>query len=623
MTLQQWTGHTPPTPDEAAAATSAIERELGDRYRVDRFLGRGAFATVWLAQDTATGRPVAVKRFIPRQTERRRFYRELRVMLALDHPNLVRLISLVERDGVRLLLLEYCAGGSLRRALSRARQEGTRCPLNRVVELGVDMLAGLRACHKADVLHRDVKPENLLFEAPVDGFGPSCLKLSDFGLSQSTERSEPDGRLQALSGSPAYMAPENFAGEMSVASDIYSVGIVLYELLHQRLPFVGPPAELARQHHRVEPVVSASLPEPLEALVREMLRKQPEQRPTSDALLERLRALGEAPLTRRLVPSQRRLTRRHRTLVGDPKRPTALCLAEGELRVLPLDGEPTPRMAAQPAGLRLLATAPDGSAWGCSSERRACVVLGPEDTQLEWHGAHPALAGATAFAPISPERWAVVSAGALLIIDGETTQLRMPLPTGFKPKLCALRGGGLAVADGGRHSRLFLFGARSYLTHMLTLPGGCWQLARAGADLVVRVLTDGDFRWWRVAARDGARSPLAFAGDVVDVAEHEGRLVGLRRDGVVVDLEGSTVTTFAGDLEFRRLLVAGPWFAAVGGDSASDWLMTQPASAAKGPRIAAPTPALPLERVDPTIPNSPSFTALTATNDPAPEEATT
>ena len=284
------TGFAPPPPADQARLAREIGNDLGGRYEVTGYVGRGAFATVWRATDRVAGAAVAVKRIDPEVGKARGFYRELRALFRLSHPRVVRIVNLMEAaGGARYLILEYCPGGSLRAALSRAGREGRRCPPARAREIGRQLAAGLAAAHRVGLAHRDLKPENVLFDADGPGLfgGAAGVKLADFGLARAL-RPVPDdgGALPTVSGSPAYMAPEQFIGACHAASDLYALGVMLFELLHGRLPFEGGPEELARRHLYEVPAADPGLPPPWPGLLARLLAKDPGARPTG-AELER------------------------------------------------------------------------------------------------------------------------------------------------------------------------------------------------------------------------------------------------------------------------------------------------------------------------------------------------
>jgi serine/threonine protein kinase len=263
-----------------------IGQELPARYRLLGYLGQGAFASVWQAYDRMHLRPVAIKRFATLRGQRRSdFYKELAALSLLEHERIVALYDLRETDqGRQYLILEYCDGGTLRQALQRQPQPWEA---HRVARIGRQVAQGLEAAHRLGMTHRDLKPENLLF-ATNQQLSP--IKIADFGLAR-TRRGLEDGRLVGLTGSPAYMAPEQYRGQWCLASDLYALGVMLYELLHGRLPFEGGPGDLARQHLYETPVIRQNLPRPWPELLERLLVKAPERRPTATECVIRLSAM--------------------------------------------------------------------------------------------------------------------------------------------------------------------------------------------------------------------------------------------------------------------------------------------------------------------------------------------
>jgi serine/threonine protein kinase len=253
---------------------------IGTRYRIERELGRGGMATVHLAHDEELGRPVAVKVLADHLADddafRARFLREARLAGQLTHPNLVRVYDAGEADGRPFIVMEYVPGTSL--------ADVERLPVDRIVDLGVQACAGLQHAHEAGLVHRDVKPANLLVRD--DG----VLKIADFGIARGPESTR-HTQVGTLLGTAAYLAPEQIAGaDATAASDVYSLGAVLYELLTGRPPYsFSSLAELAAKQSDglIEPVRDAEpgVPVEVEAAVMHALARDPRFRPLSAAEL--------------------------------------------------------------------------------------------------------------------------------------------------------------------------------------------------------------------------------------------------------------------------------------------------------------------------------------------------
>jgi eukaryotic-like serine/threonine-protein kinase len=252
----------------------------GGRYRVEKTLGHGGMATVYLARDEELRRPVAVKVLADNlagdESVRRRFVQEARLAARLSHPNVVQVYDAGETEGRPFLVMEYVPGRTL-------AGYGKR-PADEAVQLVLQACAGLQHAHEAGLVHRDVKPGNLLVRE--DG----VLKIADFGIARAggTTRLTHYG---TVLGTAAYLAPEQAAGEdVSVAADIYSLGAVFYELLTGRLPYEAESlAELGvkQQSGEITPVrdLEPEVPDAIEAAVMRCLAREPRFRPPSAAAL--------------------------------------------------------------------------------------------------------------------------------------------------------------------------------------------------------------------------------------------------------------------------------------------------------------------------------------------------
>ncbi|HZM15136.1 MAG TPA: serine/threonine-protein kinase [Candidatus Krumholzibacteria bacterium] len=250
---------------------------LAGRYRVVALLGRGGMGEVYRADDLKLGQQAALK-FLPPALERDearlgRFLNEVRVSLRVSHPSVCRVHDVGEADGQHFLSMEYVDGENLGSLLRRVGH----LPQERAVQVAQQLCAGLAAAHEQGVLHRDLKPANVM----IDGRGQ--VKITDFGLASLMDELPSDIR----SGTPAYMAPEQWSGQtIGVHSDIYALGLVLYELFTGKPVFAGrTPEEAARLHRDAEPTSPASLVEDLdpavERVIMHCLEKDPEDRPAS------------------------------------------------------------------------------------------------------------------------------------------------------------------------------------------------------------------------------------------------------------------------------------------------------------------------------------------------------
>ena len=281
----------------------------GRRYRLERPLGHGGMASVYLARDSELDRSVAVKLLAENAAGddglRERFVREARLAARLSHPNIVGVFDAGEDDGRPYIVMEHVDGETLSDLLAR---QG-RLPPEEARGLALQAARGLAHAHAAGLVHRDIKPQNLLLRE--DG----TLKIADFGIARAAEGTALTQAGTVL-GTAAYLAPEQALGEQATpAADVYSLGAVLYELLTGKPPYeFDSLADLAdkQRRHAIAPVreLAPDVPRELEEVVMRCLARNPAYRPASAAELERELgpATAEPPTVR--VPSPRQPSRR-------------------------------------------------------------------------------------------------------------------------------------------------------------------------------------------------------------------------------------------------------------------------------------------------------------------------
>jgi serine/threonine-protein kinase len=254
-------------------------RVLNDRYEIHRRLARGGMAQVYLARDRSLDRPVAVKELVPEFATDpsfvERFRREAQAAANLSHPNVVGVYDWGAQDGTYFIVMEYVDGPSLSRVL---RSDGPFHP-NRAAEIASEVAAGLGFAHSRGVVHRDVKPGNVLLTRSGQA------KVTDFGIARAL--SSPDEDLTqagSVMGTATYFSPEQAQGlPVDPRSDLYSLGVVLYELVTGRPPFNGEtPLAIAYKHVQDQPAppstLMSGLPEALEAIIMKLLSKRPDDR---------------------------------------------------------------------------------------------------------------------------------------------------------------------------------------------------------------------------------------------------------------------------------------------------------------------------------------------------------
>jgi serine/threonine protein kinase len=212
----------------------------GGRYRIERFLGRGGMGAVFRAADLVLIRPVAIKAMLPAADAkaRERFLQEAQVAAQMDHPHLVRVFDFLQGP-TDLLVMEFVDGSTVRHLLSEATRESKSAGLDLRMALRItrDVLDGLAALHSRGIVHRDIKPANFLLRRH-----DAQVKLSDFGLAVPLDHSPP-----ACAGTPGYLAPEVERFEPATpASDVFGIGVSLYELLTDVKPRAGKPVQEIR-----------------------------------------------------------------------------------------------------------------------------------------------------------------------------------------------------------------------------------------------------------------------------------------------------------------------------------------------------------------------------------------
>ncbi len=275
----------PPSASKPTLASSSAVDEgrflpgtlLVSRYRIAGLLGRGGMGEVYRATDLTLGQAVALK-FLPEAASRderalARFYNEVRIARQVTHPNVCRVYDVGQVEGLGFISMEYVDGEDL----SVLQRRIGRLPVDKAVEIARQICAGLAAAHEKGVLHRDLKPANIM----IDGRGQAVIM--DFGLAGLTAQLQGDVR----SGTPAYMAPEQLAGsEVTVKSDIYALGLLLYELFTGKRAFeAGTLMDLMQLQERAQPASLTTLVKDLdpavERVVLRCLNPDPRQRPSS------------------------------------------------------------------------------------------------------------------------------------------------------------------------------------------------------------------------------------------------------------------------------------------------------------------------------------------------------
>jgi eukaryotic-like serine/threonine-protein kinase len=251
---------------------------LNNRYKIEEPLGSGGMAVVYRARDLTLERTVAVK--ILRQNYstdagfRARFHHEAKAAANLSHPNIVTVHDFGYYADQLYIVMEYVPGVNLKSRLAQSGKFG----LSEALDLIIQACAGIGYAHRAGLVHCDIKPQNLLITPD------RRLKVVDFGIARALATISPDEKTEVVWGSPQYFSPEQAAGLAPLpASDVYSLGVVFFEMLAGRLPFVAAsPDELARMHRETPPPslhsFNPAVPLTLEQIILKVLSKEPSAR---------------------------------------------------------------------------------------------------------------------------------------------------------------------------------------------------------------------------------------------------------------------------------------------------------------------------------------------------------
>jgi serine/threonine protein kinase len=265
---------------EAMMIPGHLVATLADRYRLEREVGQGGMATVYLAHDVRHDRKVALKVLRPELSAiigAARFLAEIKTTANLQHPHILSLFDSGEADGLVFYVMPYVEGESLRVRLTREKQ----LPVDEAVRIAREIADALDYAHRHGVIHRDIKPENILLH---DG----RAMVADFGIALAAARSDSGTRMTETGmslGTPYYMSPEQAMGEREITakSDVYALGCVLYEMLTGEPPFTGPTAQaiIARvmtEEPRSLTLQRKTIPPHVEAAVLTALSKLPADR---------------------------------------------------------------------------------------------------------------------------------------------------------------------------------------------------------------------------------------------------------------------------------------------------------------------------------------------------------
>jgi TolB-like protein/Flp pilus assembly protein TadD len=318
-----------------------LQTALAERYRIERELGRGGMAVVYLAEDRKHGRRVALKVLRPELTPALgadRFHREIEIASRLQHPNILSLHDSGEAGGMLYYAMPYVEGESLRARLVREVQLNAA----EAVRIASEVADALACAHAAGVLHRDIKPENILLTS-------GHAVVADFGIARALDAAGADRLTETglALGTPHYMSPEQASGTraLDARSDIYALGCVLYEMLAGEPPFSGPTSQAILARHAVDPVpclrtVRATVSPALEEAVGKALAKVPADRfAMALEFKEALTRASREPAVIRPASGWRRLAAGVAALVIGAGVAAGLLKGLGSDRPVTIDGE--------------------------------------------------------------------------------------------------------------------------------------------------------------------------------------------------------------------------------------------------------------------------------------------
>jgi serine/threonine-protein kinase len=291
-----------------------VGERIADRYELEELVGHGGMSSVYKAHDTLLERNVALKVLHEQYNEDEefveRFKREARSVAQLQHPNIVTVIDRGEEDGRQYIVFEYIDGENLKELVVRKG----RLDVREALEIAVEIARGLAFAHENGLVHRDVKPQNVLLN------GDGRAKVTDFGIARSVDVEHSVTQTGTVLGTSTYIAPEQASGQpVDAQTDVYALGVVLYEMLTGELPFPGENFVAVAMKHVHEPPPNSldkrrDLPLRVAAAIDRALEKDPAHRfPTMDAFAAELEAClaeldrGEDGAATTVIPAAQRL----------------------------------------------------------------------------------------------------------------------------------------------------------------------------------------------------------------------------------------------------------------------------------------------------------------------------
>ena len=351
---------------------------LGSVYILEERIGAGAQGDVWKGRKEGSEEPLAFKKLRPELARERNvidaFLKERDTLERVDSPHVVRLRDMVTEGETLALVMDYVGGGDLADVI---RKQGTLAP-GLVASYGAAIAAGLSAIHAAGLVHRDVKPANILMD---DAATPAAPRVADFGVARICDSAASTRSTGGSAGTPLYMAPEVADGLPAAPSmDIYSLGVVLYEMCCGVPPFIGGPVALLKSHVMMDPGRPDGVPDVLWDLIGRMMAKDPAARPTADqvrqVLTDAAPGLADLPAAPRLSspPAPVPASAVARTVLGAPASAPSVRSASAPSASAPPPSAPS---ASAPPPSAPSASAPPPSAPSAVSASTGSVPLVP------------------------------------------------------------------------------------------------------------------------------------------------------------------------------------------------------------------------------------------------------
>lgn len=267
-------------------------RTLNGRYRLLERIGSGGMAAVYRAQDLKLGRFVAIKMLHESLTSDEgflmRFQREAHSAANLTHPNVVTVHDIGQEGHRHYIVLEYIEGDTLKQVIRDYNEAGDFMPISRVLDLTIQICHGIGYAHRANLIHCDMKPQNVLVTRD------DRVKVADFGIARAISEASQHLADSQVWGTPHYFSPEQAAGEApTAASDVYAIGVIMFEMLTGRLPFIADSPTAVALKHLQEPPPSViefnpGAPRQLDDIVQKLLAKEPTARYSTAGQLGRI-----------------------------------------------------------------------------------------------------------------------------------------------------------------------------------------------------------------------------------------------------------------------------------------------------------------------------------------------